>query len=174
MVNSINAIQTTYMFDGIDWDLEHLENLNAASVVDASNQSKQKWGQNFIISIAPAPSATLYKDIAKQLGNNLDIFNMQFYDYAATDSERIAGIKYRIQEMVNTYRVPASKLGIGARTYNPGSPTLVSSPAVYLQAYNELKTTYPDLRGGFVWESHLEELQGWPFANTFGKSVRGL
>jgi hypothetical protein len=67
MVNCINQLVTDYGFDGIDWDLEHDANITAASLVSASNQLKQKWGQSFIISMAPAPSDTLYKQAAQQL-----------------------------------------------------------------------------------------------------------
>jgi chitinase len=173
MVNSLNQIVTDYGFDGVDWDLENLSNVNVASLVSASNQLKQRWGQNFVIAAAPAPSATLYKQFAQQLGANLDFFSMQFYGYAATDSQRISGIESRIQEMVNTYGVPASKLGIGCSNYD-SDPSLVSSPAVYQQAYDQLDATYPSLRGAFVWDAILESQHGYPFGNTVAKDILGL
>jgi chitinase len=56
MVSSLNQIVTAYGFDGVDWDLETLSNVTASSLVAASNALKQRWGQNFMIAAAPAPS----------------------------------------------------------------------------------------------------------------------
>jgi len=100
---------------------------------------------------------------------------MQFYDYPASDSERIAGIKSRITEMITTYGVPASRLMIGCKTFdNTNNPSLVSSPAVYRQAFNELEAIYPALRGAFVWEAILDQGHGYPFATIVGTDVRNL
>lgn len=173
MVSSLNQIISDYGFDGVDWDLENLSNINTTSLVDASTQLKARWGQNFIIAAAPAPNATLYKNFAQQLGANLDFFAMQFYGYAATDSQRISGIESRIQEMVNTYGVSPSKLGIGCSNYDSDS-SLVSSPAVYQQAYDQLDAIYPSLRGAFVWDAILESTHGYPFGNTVAKDIRNL
>jgi chitinase len=76
--------------------------------------------------------------------------------------------------MVNTYSVPASKLAIGAKYSDPANPTFVSAPSVYQSAYDQLNTTYPDIRGAFVWEAIVESGQNWTFADIVGKDIRGL
>jgi hypothetical protein len=78
--------------------------------------------------------------------------------------------------MVNVYGVPPSKLGIGCSNYDDSGandPSLVSSPSVYLQAYDQLNALYPSLRGAFVWDAALESANGYPFGNTVATGILG-
>lgn len=168
MVNSLAPVISVYGFDGIDLDIENDQvTWSIAAVKTLADTLKATYGPDFVISCAPQPGITAWKQWAQQTGPSLDLFGMQFYDYPATDVERIAGIKQRVDECVGTYAIPASKLVIGCRTVNPTSPTLVSSAAVYRQAFDNLAVTYPTLRGAYVWTAAKDASTGYQFAATF-------
>jgi hypothetical protein len=40
-----------------------------------------------------------------------------------------------------------------------------------VSAYNSVIGAHPDLLGAFNWAIHIDEGQGWPFANQLGPTI---
>jgi hypothetical protein len=159
LVTSINGIVDTYGFDGIDWDLEQADIYTVANLLAATRAWKQRYGSRFIVTATPAPSSVPYKQFARQAGPLLDYIAPQYYDYA--DSNRLAGIRSRTAELVRTYGVPASKIGIGSRV---GGDRLSAPASFWRDAVTAMRSLYPSFRGASVWEASREQASGNPFA----------
>jgi chitinase len=173
MVASVTAIVTAYGFDGIDWDLESDATWSVEQALSVSLSLKSTLGPAFLVSTAPAPNDSQWKVWASKMGMNLDLYGMQFYEYPATPAERISGIVSRVNEMISSYGVPASKLMIGAKTTGGSCATCTSSPQVYVDAFNQVKTQHREIRGAYVWNSRLDQSTGWSFAKVVGAAIRG-
>lgn len=172
-VASVSPIIDRYDFDGIDWDLENLRLWNAGSVTDASRRLLARFGDRFVISTVPGPGPVEWKRWAQQMGEDLDLFGMQFYEYPATGRQRIADIVRRIDEMATTYGIDPTKLMIGAMNASGSCPTCTSPPAVYRDAVARVRNTHPTLRGAFVWSAAIDREADWVFAREVGATVRG-
>jgi chitinase len=177
MVSSVSALVTTYGFDGIDWDLENTSNFNVTSMVSVSRQLKAKWS-SFAITINSAPSAAIYKQVAQQLGADLDMICHQFYDYdAAEPTEWLSGVTSRVGELVNTYKIPPSKIGIGVKNVSTLGSSADTSKTTTIAttnlAWSTLSTKYPGLRGMFVWSINLDKSVNYAFANQVAPKIIG-
>ena len=172
-VTSVGAIIDRYGFDGIDWDLEDLRLWNAQSVTAASRRLIARYGDSFVISVAPGPGRPEWKQWAKQMGEDLDLFGMQFYEYPATGPQRTADIERRIDEMVTTYRVDPTKLLIGAMNASGSCATCTSPPSVYRDALLRVRARHPAIRGAYVWSAAIEADGEWAFAKDVGPTVYG-
>jgi hypothetical protein len=170
-VASVSRIIDRYDFDGIDWDLENLRLWNARSVTDASRRLLARYGDEFLISTVPGPGPVEWKRWARQMGDDLDLFGMQFYEYPATARQRIADIERRIDEMVTVYGIDPTKLMIGAMNASGSCPTCTSRPSVYRDAIVRARATHPTLRGAFVWSAAIDREADWVFARQVGPTV---
>ena len=156
---SIQSIVDTYGFDGIDWDLEQQNIFTADNLLAATQRLKTRYGSDFIVTAAPAPSSIAYKVFAQKAGGLLDYIAPQYYGYA--DTNRVAGIQSRTAELVTTYGVPARKIGIGCKV---GSDAYSAPAAFWRDAIKSLRRSYPDVAGGMVWDATAERLAGDTFA----------
>jgi chitinase len=175
MVSSVETIVDEYGFDGVDWDLESgTSGWNTASLTSASQQLKAHYGQNFIISAAPRPYEDIYRDWAVSMGSTLDLFGYQFYDAPDYNDSAFLhdNIFQRVTQSVNM-GIPASKILVGCITYD-GYSGGHNTDEVYRSIFLDLLSKYPDLRGAFVWETHLDKLNAWGFAKVVGRAVRNL
>lgn len=160
LVNSVNSIVDSFGFDGIDWDLEQTNIYTVANLLACTKAWKAKYGDSFIVAAAPGPSVTQYKQFAQQAGTLLDLTCMQYYDYA--DSNRLAGIQSRTAELINTYGVPANRIGVGCKT---GTDSLTAPASYWKDVFSSMLKLYPDFRGGMVWEADYEKRTGNQFAS---------
>ncbi|HVH93924.1 MAG TPA: glycosyl hydrolase family 18 protein, partial [Nocardioidaceae bacterium] len=158
-VLSIESIVRAYGFDGIDWDLEQQNIFTVDNMLAATQRLKTRYGSDFIVTAAPAPSSVPYKVFAQRAGDLLDYIAPQYYAYA--DTNRLAGIKSRTAELVNTYGVPARKIGIGCKV---GSEPYSAPAAFWRDAITSLRRSYPQVAGGMVWDATAEKLAGDTFA----------
>jgi hypothetical protein len=176
-VSSITPILQNYGFQGIDWDLEQgPSQFSPSVVVSVSQQLKQKFGSNFVISIVPRPyefrsgaNPHPYRDVATGLGADLDLIQFQFYDYPESKNanQQMSIISGDVNDAIKNF--PANKIVIGGESPNAG---LAWSPAtVYRDAYVNLNGSTGGLRGAFVWDSPNEQASGWNFAKTLGPSL---
>jgi hypothetical protein len=137
------------------------------SLLVVSNQLNKQWGSLFAITINSTPSAPLYQQLAQQLGPILDLICHQ-YDYPASESTWIRGVRSRVAELINTHGIAASKIGIGVKTVGPigdlTTASLTSTVATALSTWHSLQRNYPDLRGTYLWSVNLDESAGYPFA----------
>lgn len=172
-VSSVEVIVDRYGFDGIDWDLEDVGLWSADAVTAASRALLARYGETFIISVAPGPGNVAWKQWARQMGADLDLFGMQFYEFPAGRVQRIAAIETRIREMVDVYGVEPSKLMIGAMTVGGWCPTCSSPAGVYRDAFVRVQARYPAIAGAYVWSAQLDSDAGWPFATAMRTIVRG-
>jgi chitinase len=168
MVTSLDILMLRYGFDGIDWDLEYPGNFTIDGLLSVSRQLKSKWGS--IITINAAPSVTAYKQLAQRLGSNLDMICQQFYGYdAAEPSEWLSGVTYRVNELISTYGIPASKVAIGVKNIYTAGSTLDTSQTTTIgttnMAWSLLTTKYPAIRGILLWSVNLDQSVGFMFLN---------
>ena len=121
-------------------------------------------GSSFAITINSVPSATLYQ----QLGPNLDLICHQYYDDPASESTWIRGVRSRVAELINTYGIAASKIGIGVKTVGPigglTNASLTTTVAPARSTWHSLQRNYPHLRGTYLWSVNLNQSAGYPFA----------
>lgn len=179
MVASLEKLIAAYNFDGIDWDLEHLANINQASLFAVSQQLKDAYGASFAITINSAPSVTMYKQLAQQLNRAglLDMITHQYYDYSFTQSNWISGVEYRTSQLINTYGIPASKIGVGVSNFETAGSTTGTSDrttvATTVSAWKTLQARYPGLRGIYLWSVNLDESNRYPFAKQIAPLIVG-
>lgn len=177
MYNSLVSIIDTYGFQGIDFDLEcGTSCLSPDAGVSLVRKLKAKYGSSFIISAVPRPyetrsSSGVYAQLALKLGNDLDLYGLQFYDFPETrnTAQLTSMINNDIAAVVNM-GIPPSKILIGAITYqqyNLGWNTV----DVYKNIFLQQEQKYPALRGVFIWESSLDKKENWSFSKVMGPAV---
>ena len=174
LVASLKNIVDEYGFQGVDFDLENgPSGWSPQYMTSVATQLKAHYGNQFIISIVPRPYEGFYYDTAVMMGSACDLVQLQFYDNPSTSNTTWLRqwIRDKVNEIVNNYGIPASKIVIGCITYYPEYGNGSNTVAVYRDAFLELEAIYPDLRGVFIWESSLDKLKAWNFAKTMGPVV---
>lgn len=174
LVASLKNIVDEYGFDGIDFDLENgPDGWAPAYMTSVATQLKAHYGSQFIVSIVPRPYESFYYETAVMMGGACDLVQLQFYDNASTQNTTWLRqwIRDKVNEIVNSYGIPASKIVIGCITYYPEYGAGSNTVATYRDAFLEMEGVYPDLRGVFIWESSLDKLKAWNFAKTMGPAV---
>lgn len=175
-VNSIKALYNAWGgFDGIDWDIEEQATPDVYYVA-ASRELKDFYGGDFAISMSYAGndsgpgSVTTFKSIAQALEStgDLDLASIQYYDYSP--GPQTSDVTSRLNEMVTTYGVDPSHLGVGVKIV-PGDPITWQTPAAVVSMWNTVEAIYPTLRGCNHWESITDRANGYGFSNTVGAAI---
>ncbi|WP_162529714.1 glycosyl hydrolase family 18 protein [Nocardioides caldifontis] len=161
LVSSVSSIVDTYGFDGIDWDLEQAGTFSADTLTAATRAFTDRYGPEFIVTAAPSPSSAPYKEFARRVGDDLDLITPQYYGYVSAD--RVADIRWRTFELIETYGVAPYRIGFGAKV---GNDALTSPVGVWRDAVIAMQHRYPDFGGAMVWDATAERLAGNPFATT--------
>lgn len=177
MYSSLVGIIDTYGFQGIDFDFECGSScLNPDSGVSLSRKLIARYGNDFIISAVPRPyetrtSSGVYAQLALKLGNDLDLYGLQFYDFPETrNTAQLSSIINNDIAAVVNMGIPPSKILIGCITYqqyNLGWNTV----QVYRDIFLQQEQKYPTLRGAFIWESSLDKKENWSFSSVMGPAV---
>jgi hypothetical protein len=154
-VRGIMAINDKLPLDGLDWDLEGAE-MATADVLAISAQLKALRGSAFAITMAPNGSnIDQYRAIAVQLhaAGNLDMIGQQFYDAVVSN----AAARGRIDQLVAA-GIPQSKIGIGMMV---GDRDVYWTVEECISAVSYIKSAYPNLRGGYLWEAGRAGTSDW-------------
>lgn len=139
-------------FDGLDWDVE-APAINPSNFAAASRKLKAKYGQKFAICMSFAGNVAAYKELARDLErtDEVDLVVIQYYDYQASQQERRAGVLSRTRELVNTYSINPSHIGIGVKF--AGDEAMVWTVPSILEMWQATVKEFPSLGGVVVWDS---------------------
>ena len=176
MFDSLVGIIDSYGFQGVDLNLECGSGcINPSAAASLATKLKTKYGQNFIMSVAPRPfeirGGGLYAQIALAMGSSLDLVGLQFYDFPeASNTSQLNSIITSDLANITSQGIPASKLLIGCITYS-GYQNGHNTVDVYKNIVLQQQQIYPALRGVFVWETSLDKLEGWSFAHVMGPAL---
>lgn len=146
-VRGILAISDIVPLDGIDWDIERSA-VSGADVEAISRALKDRRGPTFAITMAPNGSTidqVLPIAVALNSAGDLDMIGQQFYD-APVSVEAAAG---RIRQ-IRDAGIPESKIGIGMMI---GGGDNYWTLEQCVENVSALYGEFPDLRGGYLWES---------------------
>lgn len=154
----VNTIKKHTEISGIDLDIE--EGVKLDDVKKLINDIVKTFGEDFIIAMAPLPTSLeydepgmggfIYKDLYDSSeGKYIDYFNGQFYD------------SFQYQDYVGIVKngYPADKVVMG----------MISGEDfdMVLDTLKQVKHTYPDMGGTFVWEY-------WNSPKDWDKSVASV
>lgn len=176
MFNSLVGIIDSYGFQGIDYDIECGSGcISPSAGASLAAKLKGRYGPNFIISMAPRPyearNGGLFTQVAKAIGDNLDLYGLQFYDFPeASNTSQLTSIINSDIANVISQGIPASKILIGCITYS-GYGGGHNTVDVYKNIFLQQQQKYPDLRGVFIWETSLDKKENWSFAKTMGPAL---
>ena len=154
-VDGVMAYNAKVPLDGLDWDIEG-ESMDGADVVWISKELKRLRGEQFAITMAPNGSnINDYQVIANELHRQgaLDFIGQQFYD-AVVSKEAALG---RVRQLVSG-GLPQEKVGIGMMV---GPDDKYWTVEECLEAVRFIKATYPNVRGGYLWEAGRAGTSDW-------------
>ncbi|WP_229477240.1 glycosyl hydrolase family 18 protein [Massilia rubra] len=161
-VNSIAAIHTQLGgIDGMDWNtFEADQKPDTAEMIWISLELKKRY-PGFIISAPPAPWNAIDKEFCRAMvaAGAMDYAAPQYYDGPGLNDP--AYVADNVRQWVNLLGANRVVVGFG-----------ISNAANYMSreqavsAWNQVKANHPDIRGGFNWQIHTDEEQGWVFANS--------
>jgi len=151
----VMAYNAKVPLDGLDWDIEGAA-MDQADVVWISKELKRLRGDRFAITMAPNGSnIDDYQAIANELHRQdaLDFIGQQFYD-AVVSKEAALG---RVRQLVSG-GLPQEKVGIGMMV---GPDDKYWTVEECLEAVRFIKATYPNVRGGYLWEAGRAGTSDW-------------
>jgi len=175
--NTITPIIDEYGFDGLDWDLEHVDGsasdipdgISVTGLASVSRRLKAKYGSRFLITMAPAVmNVTEYQQLAANLHatGELDLVMFQFYNmsYVATPAQIVTIIGEWIAAIGNGFT--ANKFIMGMM-YTVGNFDSINYSQM-VAWFNAVRIEYPTIRGVMLWSLQDGDLErNWEFANTF-------
>ncbi|MDQ1813055.1 glycosyl hydrolase family 18 protein [Massilia sp. CCM 9210] len=161
-VNSIASIYSQLGgIDGMDWNtFEADQRPDTAEMIWISLELKKRY-PGFIISAPPAPWNAIDKEFCRAMvaAGAMDYAAPQYYDGPGLNDP--AYVAENVKQWVSLLGANRVVVGFG-----------ISNAANYMSreqavsAWNQVKANHPDIRGGFNWQIHTDEEQGWPFANS--------
>jgi len=189
--NSVNALMSTYGFEGVDIDFENGVNANYMA------QALRAIRSGSIITLAPQTidmqsTGGAYFQLALNISNILTICNMQYYNsgtmlgydgkvYAEGTVDFLTALA--AIQLENGLRPDQVGLGLPASTSAAGGGYV--SPSIVNQALGCLANgsnpgsfkpphTYPTIRGAMTWSINWDASNGYNFANTVSPYLRSL
>lgn len=166
-VNSvINLYQQFGGFDGLDWNtFEADQDPDTEEIIWISTQLKTLY-PGFLITAPPAPwnNRDLTFSQAMTQANALDYAAPQYYDgpNLADPSYVVNNINQWVQALGQSHVV----IGFGV-----DNQTNYMTIDEAVSTWNQIVSTYPDIRGVFDWKIDTDEGQRWAFADTMGPLV---
>ncbi|WP_437837888.1 glycosyl hydrolase family 18 protein [Sorangium sp. So ce1153] len=154
-------------FDGIDWNtFEADQNPDTAEMIWISLELKRRF-PGFIITAPPAPWNERDKKFCEDMVNAgaMDYAAPQYYDGPDLDQQSY------IVENVNDWvrRLGPTHVAVGFGIWDETNYMSIDEA---IPTWNEIEANHPTLRGAFDWQIHIDESQGWPFADRLGPLVK--
>jgi chitinase len=164
-VNSVVDLYTQFGgFDGLDWNtFEADQTLDTDEIIWISTQLKSLYS-NFLITAPPAPwnpRDLTFCQVMVQ-ANALDYAAPQYYDEAEQSY-----IVENINPWVSAFGASNVVVEFGVANNQTNYMTVEQAVATW----NQIQSTYPDIRGVFNWKIDTDEDQGWTFTNNIGPFV---
>lgn len=160
-VNSIVAIYRQLGgIDGMDWNtFEANQTPDTGEMIWISLELKRLY-PGFIISAPPAPWNSIDKEFCRAMvaAGALDYAAPQYYDGPGLNQP--AYVVDNVKQWVSLLGANRVVVGFGIN-----NATNYMSRDQAITTWNQVKANHPDIRGGFNWQIHTDEAQGWPFAN---------
>jgi chitinase len=186
-VSTMGNLITAFGLDGVDIDLE--AGMNVANVAAAHRQLQQRFGSNFLLTMAPqtldVQPGGRYEQLINALNRDVDIVHTQYYN-----SGSMLGRDGRVYSQGNVDFITAladillaylrpDQVALGL----PASPNAAGSgfvaPSVITRALDCLARgtncgsfrpprTYPAIRGAMTWSINWDVSNG----NNFARTVR--
>jgi chitinase len=166
-VNSASKIIDTYHFRGIDWDLEH--GIDPVQVAQATHDLKSRYGQDFIVTMAPLLEQKLeveQLELAARIGDVLDLASPQFYNYGTVDPSWIVDRTLAWGRVVGE-----DKVAMGFMTVDTPGDTGEQSPREVCRIWRQLLAQAPNAPGVSTWSINLDKGSGYDFAKKCAPSV---
>jgi chitinase len=166
-VDSIVALYEQFGgFDGLDWNtFEGSQEPDTTEMIWSSLQLKAKF-PGFLVTAPPAPWNSVDQTFCKAMAQAgaLDFAAPQYYD-----GPNLATTAYLIGN-VDTWvaLLGADKVVVGLGIWNQPNYWAIGDA---VSAWNQVQAKYPTLHGAFDWTIHIDESNGWSFADTLGPLV---
>lgn len=172
-ITSVRPLIDEFGFAGIDWDLELgvPGGISVQGLVSASRQLKSHYGTDFAITMAPFEGIEYpYKDIARELGDDLTFVGFQFYNMAQRVNAQNAIA--RMEEWMNDCGLSPSQFSIGL-WYGPDDwQGYTVDESLMASVYTAVKNKYPGVRGTWTWAvATTDRPRGYAFANSLSQVV---
>lgn len=162
--NFVNSIVGIYNqlggIDGMDWNtFEANQTPDTSEMIWISLELKRRY-PGFIISAPPAPWNAVDKEFCRAMvaAGAMDYAAPQYYDGPGLNQP--AYVVDNVRQWVNLLGANRVVVGFGI---NNAANYMTTEQAI--TTWNQVKANHPDIRGGFVWQIHTDEAQGWPFGN---------
>ncbi|MBA3468891.1 MAG: hypothetical protein H0T53_04525 [Herpetosiphonaceae bacterium] len=167
-VNSIVAIYNQLGgFDGLDWNTFEADQApDTEEMIWISLELKRRY-PGFLITAPPAPWNARDKEFCRIMVQRgaMDYAAPQYYD-----GPNLANPDYvvsSINEWVGLVGADHLVVGFGI---NPGVTNYMTVEQA-ISAWNQVEANHPTIRGGFVWQIHTDEPQGWVFPLRLGPLI---
>jgi hypothetical protein len=170
--NFVNSIVDIYNqlggFDGLDWNtFEADQQPDLEEMAWISLELKRRY-PGFLITAPPAPWNARDKEFCREMVRRgaMDYAAPQYYD-----GPNLANPDYvvtSINEWVGLVGAEHLVVGFGV---NPGVTNYMTIEQA-VSTWNRVEAAHPTIRGGFVWQIHTDEVQGWPFPLQVGPLIR--
>jgi hypothetical protein len=170
--NFVNSIVDIYNqlggFDGLDWNtFEADQTPDLEEMAWISLELKRRY-PGFLITAPPAPWNARDKEFCREMVRRgaMDYAAPQYYD-----GPNLANPDYvvsSITEWVGLVGAEHLVVGFGV---NPGVTNYMTIEQA-VSTWNRVEANYPTIRGGFVWQIHTDEAQGWVFPQQVGPLIR--
>lgn len=167
-VNSISDLYQRFGgFDGLDWNTFEGSQAPDTGEMTWISLELKRLHPGFIVTAPPAPWNAVDKAFCSAMvqAGALDYAAPQYYDGPGlADPAYVVG---NVGEWVAL--LGASKVVVGMGVWDQPNYMTIGSA---VSAWTQVAAKYPGARGAFDWTIHIDESQGWTFANQVGALVR--
>jgi chitinase len=166
-VSSIDELYTRLGgFDGMDWNTFEADQAPDTDEMIWISKELKRLHPGFLITAPPAPWNELDQAFCQTMveANAMDYVAPQYYDGPNLATQGY--ITQNVDLWVNL--VGAKQLVVGFGIWDQANYMAIGDAVA---TWKQLDQKHPTLRGAFDWSIHLDEGQGWPFANELGPLV---
>jgi hypothetical protein len=174
-VDSITPLINEFGFSGIDWDIESGSqngnlSLSPDGMATASRRLKATFGSDFMITMAPHEGVDWqYKEIARQLGDDLTFWAYQYYNMDAKASAAV--INDHISDWMNTAGIRENQVALGLWPGPDDWHHYQFSVSELASIYASVKQAHPAVLGAWTWGTYVVDIQQ---QQGFGNTIRAV